>query len=90
MADKTRLTITILVVLVVALAAFVLYSFVIQPTIDGYAVQKQTEGVQIAVNTILAQIQQNGFVQIPIGSNQTLVLVPYTQPQQQPLAQPVQ
>ena len=76
MADKTRLTITILVVLVVALAAFVLYSFVIQPTIDGYVVEKQTEGVQIAVTTILTQIQQNGFVQIPLADNQVLTLIP--------------
>jgi len=84
MADKTRLTITILVVLVVLLAGFVLYSFVIQPAIQGYVVERQTEGVQIAVNTILTQIQQYGFVQIPLTEGQVLTLVPYVPPTQQP------
>jgi hypothetical protein len=76
MADRTKVVIAILVVLVVALGAFILYSFVIQPTIQGYVVQKQTEGVQIAVTTILAQIQQYGYVQIPLAENQTLTLIP--------------
>ncbi len=88
MADKTRVTITVLVILVVLLAGFVVYSFVVQPAIQGYVVQRQTEGVQIAVNTILAQIQQYGFVQIPVGENQTLILVPYVPPQQ--VQEPVQ
>jgi capsular polysaccharide biosynthesis protein len=83
MADKTRLTMIILIVLVVVLGAFVLYSFVIQPALQGYVVEKQAEGAQIAVNTILAQIQQYGYVQIPLGQNQTLILVPYN-PSQQP------
>ena len=72
--------ITVLVLVIVILVVIVVYAFVIKPAISGYTVQKQTEGVQIAVNSILAQIQQNGFVQIPIG-NQTLILVPYTPPQ---------
>lgn len=82
MADKTRLTMTILVILVILLAGTLLYFFVIQPAFQGYAIQKQTEGVQIAVGTILTQIQQYGYVQIPVGENQTLVLVPYNPPQQ--------
>ncbi|MEK6830248.1 MAG: hypothetical protein AABY15_09095 [Nanoarchaeota archaeon] len=81
MTDRSKLVIAILVVLVIALGAFVLYSFAIQPAIQGYVVQIQTEGVQIAVTTILAQIQQYGYVQIPVGENQTLILVPYTPPQ---------
>ncbi len=82
MADKRNVLITVLVLVIVILLAAVLYAFVIKPAISGYTVQKQTEGVQIAVNSILAQLQQNGFVQIPIG-NQTLILVPYTQPSTQ-------
>jgi uncharacterized protein YpmB len=84
MADNSRVTIIILVTIIVLLGAFMLYYFVIQPTIQGYVVQKQTEGVQIAVNTILTQLQQYGFVQIPLGGDQTLVLVPYVPPQQVP------
>jgi len=89
MANKTSVLITVLVLVIVILLAAVLYAFVIKPAISGYTVQKQTEGVQIAVNSILAQIQQNGFVQIPYGpsGNQTLILVPYTQPSDQ-AAQP--
>ena len=82
MADKTRLTMTILVILVILLAGTLLYFFVIQPAIQGYVIDRQNEGVQIAVGTILTQIQQYGYVQIPVGENQTLVLVPYN-PQQQ-------
>ena len=82
MADKRNVLIVVLALIVVVLALGLIYAFIIRPAISGYTVQKQTEGVQIAINSILAQLQQNGFVQIPIG-NQTLVLVPYTQPQAQ-------
>jgi len=82
MANKTNMLITVLVLVIVILLGIVGYVFFIQPAISGYTIQKQTEGVQIAVNSILAQLQQNGFVQIPIG-NQTLILVPYTPPTQQ-------
>ena len=84
MADKSRVVISILVVLVIILGAVVLYSFVVAPAIQGYVIQKQTEGVQIAVNSILLQLQQQGFVQIPLGEGQQpLILVPYTAPVQQ-------
>ena len=83
MADRTKVTITILVILVVLLAAVLVYLFVVQPAIQGYNIQRQSEGVQIAVSAILTQLQQQGFVQIPLGENQTLILVQWT-PQQQP------
>ena len=84
MADKSKVVIIVLAILVVVLAIVVLYSFVIQQAIQGYNVQRQTEGMQIAVNSILLQLQQQGFVQIPMGEGQQpLVLVPYTPPQQQ-------
>lgn len=81
MANKNVL-IVVLVAVVVILAGIVVYAFVVKPSISGYNVQKQNEGVQIAVNYIVAQLQQQGFVQIPIG-NQTLILVPYQPPTQQ-------
>jgi len=76
MANKTGVLITVLVAVIVILLAIVVYAFVIKPAVTGYATNKQVEGYQIAVNAILTQLQQNGFVQIPIG-NQTLILVPY-------------
>ncbi|MCX6749608.1 MAG: hypothetical protein NTW17_02590 [Candidatus Pacearchaeota archaeon] len=79
MADKKSVLITVLVLVIVILAGILIYAFVIRPAYTGYVVERQTEGVQIAVNAILTQLQQNGFVQIPIG-NQTLILVPYTAP----------
>mgnify|MGYP001559840389 CR=1 FL=1 len=82
MANRTNMLITILVAVIVVLAVVMVYAFIVKPRISGYNVEKQTEGVQIAINYIVAQLQQNGFVQIPIG-NQTLILVPYTPPQQQ-------
>lgn len=81
MADRRNVLIVVLGLVVVIFALVMIYAFIIRPAISGYTVQKQTEGVNIAINSILAQLQQNGFVQIPLG-NQTLVLVPY-QPQQQ-------
>ena len=77
-----NIMIAILALVIIVLAGVMVYSFVIKPKISGYNVEKQTEGVEIAINYILAQLQQNGFVQIPLG-NQTLILVPYTPPQQQ-------
>lgn len=79
MAERTKVLITILVLVIVILLGVVAYAFVISPAISGYTVQKQNEGVQIAVNAILTQLQQNGYVQIPVG-NKTLILVPYVPP----------
>ncbi len=87
MANK-NVVIAILVFLVVILVGVMGYAFVIKPAISGYVVAKQTEGVKIAVNAILAQIQQNGFVAIPVG-NQTLYLAPFN-PQQAPQITPTQ
>ncbi len=80
MANKTSILIAVLVVVIVILAGIMVYAFVVKPKVAGYAIQKQNEGVQAAVSYIITQLQQNGFVQIPIG-NQTLILVPYQPPQ---------
>ena len=79
MANRTNMLIAILVVVIVVLAGIMVYVFLVKPKISGYNVEKQTEGVQITINYILSQLQQNGFVQIPVG-NQTLILVPYSPP----------
>ena len=69
---KSRVT-AILVTVIILLALVLLYALVIRPGINGYAVAQQNQGVVMAVNSILSQVQQSGMVQIPIG-NQTLVL----------------
>ena len=87
MADKKKVLITLLVAVIVVMAAILVYVFVIGPNITGYAIDRQNEGVEFAIAAIVSQIQQNGFAQIPVG-NETLILVPYIpegQSQQQPL-----
>lgn len=80
MADRKNILIVVLTLVVVILALVMIYGFIIQPAISGYSTQKQTQGAQIAANTILSQIvtqvQQNGYVQVPVGANQSLTLVP--------------
>ncbi len=80
--ENNRILIAVLLVLVVVLGGMVLYSFALKPAINGYVINAQNQGVNLAVASIVNQIQQQGYVQIPVG-NQTLVLVPYN-PTQQP------
>ncbi|MDO8467851.1 MAG: hypothetical protein Q7S56_02805 [Nanoarchaeota archaeon] len=66
-----------LVLVILVLVAVVAYIFLIAPSINGYIVNKQIEAQQILVSTIIQQIQAQGYVQIPVSSNESLVLVPY-------------
>ncbi len=77
MADRTNVLITILVLVIVILAGVLIFTFMVKPSFDGYVVEKRTEGYQIAIRDIVSQVQQNGFVQIPIDGNQTLFLAPF-------------
>jgi hypothetical protein len=83
---RYKLTIRILAIVVVVFALVMAYFFLIRPLTNNYIVEKQTEA-QIAtynfiVNDMIAQLQQNGYYQLPIG-NETLILVPWQEPQQQ-------
>ncbi|MBI4116783.1 hypothetical protein HY449_03510 [Candidatus Pacearchaeota archaeon] len=80
--ESNKILIAVLILLVVVLGGMVLYSFALKPAISGYVVNAQNQGVNLAVASIVNQIQQQGYVQIPVG-NQTLVLVPYNPTQQQ-------
>jgi len=71
------LTLVVLLVLVVISA----YLFVVKPTINGYVIEKKNEGYRIAITDIVLSVQQQGFVQIPLSDDQSLVLVPYTSQQ---------
>ncbi len=77
-------TLVILLVLVVVLTYFLF----IKPKLQGYVVNKQIEGKDLTLITILNQVQQQGYAQIAYG-NQTLILVPYN-PNQQVAPQPAQ
>ncbi len=62
------------------LGLLVLYAFVLKPALTGYTIDARNEGINLVLTSIITQIQQQGYVQIPVG-NETLILVPYQQPQ---------
>ena len=78
MADKNKLTVRILILVIALLALAVLYAFAIRPAVTGYAFDNYAEGYQRAqadlLTNIWTQIQQTGYAQIPLGENQVLVL----------------
>lgn len=80
MGYNKNLLIVSLIIVILLLLGIITYVFAIKPAISGYVVNTQNQGIDYALAIIVQQIQQNGFVQIPIG-NQTLILVP-AQPQQ--------
>ena len=84
--NKTNLIIAILIVLVFILGAMVVYSYVAKPLISGYSVktygQGYNQGANDALVSFLNQVQVQGYVQIPLGNNQSVVLVPYVPSQE--------
>jgi archaellum component FlaG (FlaF/FlaG flagellin family) len=70
--------IIIFVAVILILAAVLLYVLVIRPSISGYAVKVQSSEDIRMLNAIVATVNQNGYVQIPVvGTNQSFTLVPY-------------
>lgn len=61
---------------IIVLLGILGYSFVISPSIDKYILGKQIEAQEIIIYTIVEQIQQTGYIQIPVGED-VLTLVPY-------------
>lgn len=77
--ERISLVLGILVFIIVVLAGIVIYAFVVKPAVSDYVYNKQisayNQGQTDLLNNILLQIQQAGYVGIPVG-NQTLVLAP--------------
>ena len=73
-----------LIALIVLMLAIFTYVFLVRPAINAQAIGWANKGYEQGqidmINAVLSQIQQNGYVQIPAGENQTIILVPY-QPQ---------
>jgi len=82
---KTVVLIWVLIVIILLLVGAMVYFFAINPAINNYINTKQITAYNLGqvdlLNSMLAQIQQMGYVSIPIG-NQTLYLAPVV-PQQQ-------
>jgi hypothetical protein len=66
-----------LVIVILLLVVFLAYLFLIGPSINGYVIDKQIEAQQILVSNIVSQIQQQGYVQIPLSEDEVLTLIPY-------------
>jgi len=81
--NKTRVVMWILIVIILALVAVMVYAFVVVPLIRNYQNNQQMIGYQYGqvdlLNNMLSQIQQTGLVQIPSGANQSVILRPLTQ-----------
>ena len=74
MANRTNILIAVLVLIIVVLAGVMVYNFVVQPKISGYDVQRQTEGVQAALDFVLARAAACQAVPYTYN-NQTVTLV---------------
>lgn len=73
---KKSWLVPILLLVIIVLLGIVLYTLVVQPSINGYVIEKQFEAKDIVLENIIAQVQRDGYVQIYMG-NQSLTLVPY-------------
>jgi hypothetical protein len=85
--ERRDVLVIALIVVVVLLLGFISYMFLIKPAINaqviGWANQGYTQAQIDMINSMLAQLQQNGYVLLPTGNgNQTIALVPYQQPSQ--------
>src|SRR5271157_1740729 len=81
--EKNKGLMTFLVIAVIVLAAILVYSLVINPSVNGDAVKITNatnyglaQGINAAKLNIFQQLQQSGYVQIPVSSNQSLILIP--------------
>jgi len=75
--NRTGTIMIVLIVIILILLSVILYSFVLKPSINGYVINKQIQAKDATLNTILLQIQQQGFAQISDTEGNTVVLVPY-------------
>jgi hypothetical protein len=70
-----------LILIILVLISFIGYIFVLKPSMNGYVVNKQIQAKNQAkdevLNTILYQIQQQGYTQISDVQGNTIILVPY-------------
>jgi len=84
--DKKEFIIKILALVILVLVAVVVYLVALKPAMDRHILEKQIEAQNILLNNIVLQIEQTGYIQIPVG-NQSLYLAPFNpaslqQPQQ--------
>ncbi len=81
--DKRDILIIALIFVIVVLVGIVSYVFLIKPALNGLVVSGYNQAQVDVLNAILLQVQQTGYVQIPISENQSIILVPYQDSSQQ-------
>lgn len=81
MANKTKAVVWSLIVIIVILALILVYAFAVQPALDTRQNMIYTAGYQTGqaevVSGIVNQVLQNGFIEIPVGNNQSLFLAQF-------------
>ncbi|MBM3228689.1 hypothetical protein FJZ20_02305 [Candidatus Pacearchaeota archaeon] len=75
MRDRSKLLIGILIAIIVILAAIVVYAFVVQPGITGYATERQQEGYLIALSEVVQTAAQCQPISLPIGEGAVITLI---------------
>ena len=78
-SDQTL--IRVLVVAVLVLLAVVVYAYAVKPSINAYVINKQIEARDYVLETLISNVETNGYVELTKG-NESLVLVPYQQPEE--------
>ena len=74
MANRTRILIVLLVLIIVVLAGILVFNFFVKPTVTGYTTQRQIQGYQIALADIIRVVAQCQPFPVAVG-NQTINLV---------------
>ncbi len=72
--NKTKKLILLLIGVIAVLLGVIAYLFVLKPTLNGYTIKAQNDGVQYAVLTIMQQAAQCKQVPLTFG-NQTINLI---------------
>ncbi len=84
---KMKVLVAFLVLIIVVIGGFLIYTFVIAPSISGYVVDKQNEGVQFALVSVFQAA--GNCQQVPLTfNNQTINLVAVECLQQAPVQVP--
>ncbi|MEM3091456.1 MAG: hypothetical protein QXX55_01760 [Candidatus Pacearchaeota archaeon] len=74
MADRTKITIAVLVAIIIIMAVVLVYTLVLRPAISGYTISAQNQGYVIAITQIMQIASQCQPVPLTSG-NVTLNLI---------------
>ena len=74
MANRTNIMIGLLILLVIVLSAVLLYVLVVAPALTGYAIQRQNEGAQFALLSVMQRAASCQTVPLTYN-NQTINLI---------------